>query len=373
LATLILNRPVIGITGSAGKTTTKEMIAAVLGTRWKVFKNKYNYNVLNSTRRHARNINKSHRAVVLEYGMAAPGYVRRHCQIIQPNIGIVTNVGSAHIGHFGGNIKRLAIAKSELIKFMKPNGLLILNADDQNSKYLHTKKFKGQVITVGINNDQANYRARQIRYSHGGMEFEAYFQSVWHEVYIPLPGQHNVYNALMTIAVADHLGFTPPEIITGLRKMYRNHRRVSVHNLRNGVTVIDDSYSANPQAVEAAIDVLVNVGGGRRVLVLGDMRELGSYARQAHREVGAYVAAREIDHFLTLGPLTRYAVQEALKRGMPINRVKHFSSRLALHGYLKRILNEQSTVLIKGSHGSEMFLTADYLRGKKRKGKGSRR
>ncbi|MGE5379598.1 MAG: UDP-N-acetylmuramoyl-tripeptide--D-alanyl-D-alanine ligase [Methylocystaceae bacterium] len=366
MATLILNRPVIGVTGSAGKTTTKEMIASVLGTRWNVFKNKYNNNIIPSTRKHARIINSSHQAVVLEYGTAAPGLIRLHCQIIQPNIGIITNVGSAHIGNFGGKIERLAAAKSELIRHMKPSGLLIINSDDRGSKLLNTNRFKGHLATVAIDNE-ATYKARKVKYTHGGMQFQVYFQKAWHEIFIPVPGRHNVYNALMTIAVADYLGFTPPEITTGLKNMHRTGRRVYVHTLGNGVTVIDDSYSANPHAVKAAVDVLMNVGGGKRVMVLGDMRELGAYTRQGHREVGAYIAASGVDYFLALGPRTRYAVQEAIRCGMPLAKIKHFSSRPALHSYLKTILDEQTTVLVKGSHGSEMYITADYIRGKKRK------
>ncbi|MGE5403503.1 MAG: Mur ligase family protein, partial [Candidatus Saccharibacteria bacterium] len=151
MATLILKRPVIAVTGSSGKTTTKEMIASVLGTRWQVFKSRENKNLFGDTRSYARQIRPFHRAVVLEYGMIYRGRIKRHCSYIQPNIGIITMVGSAHIGNMGG-LDGLIRAKSELIQHMNPYGTLLLNADNPNSRRLIFGGFKGRVLRVGINN-----------------------------------------------------------------------------------------------------------------------------------------------------------------------------------------------------------------------------
>ena len=155
-------KPIIAVTGSAGKTMVKTMVSAILRERWVVFESKDYYNTVDKTMVHADEISFIHRAAVLEYGMAFPGAISEHCQIIQPNIGVITNVGLAHIGNFEGKVELLAAAKSELIMGMNPSGILFMNADDPNSKLLHTNNFKGKILTVGIAS-KASYQARKNR------------------------------------------------------------------------------------------------------------------------------------------------------------------------------------------------------------------
>ncbi len=208
-------KPIIAITGSAGKTTSKAFLGSILSRKWKIFESKDYWNTTEHTKKHAEEINASHEAVVLEYGMAYPGIITNHCSIIQPNISVITNIGLAHVGNFDGDIKGVAKAKSELIHGMDQSGLLILNKDDDNSRFLETQQFKGKIITVGIHRP-ADYKAYDIQYKDVGMTFKIKLQGQEITMYIPILGEHHVYNALNAIAVADTLGFSPIDIQAGL-------------------------------------------------------------------------------------------------------------------------------------------------------------
>ncbi len=355
-----LNRPVIAITGSAGKSTTKEMLAAILQTHWTILKSVDNWNFINHTQKYKLQIKPWHQAIVLEYGMSKTGHIRRHCQIIRPNIGIITNVGSAHIGNFGGNIHKLAAAKSELIKNMIQTGTLILNADDNNSNLLKTEGFKGKVITVGIDN-KADYQADHVRYTNGGMIFHVKIGGYSHAFFIPIYGKHQVYNALNAIAAAHILGFTASEIKQGLSRYHKMESRLIVHYLQNRIKIIDDSFSANPQAAKAAIDVLSSIGKNDNVAIMGSMLALGTYTHQGHTEVGAYLAKKNVHYILTYGNHAKWIGIAAIANGFPKNHVQHFSNRALLNHAALTLLKPGTTILVKGSHGIGMKNTVQYI------------
>ncbi len=351
----------IAITGSAGKTTTKEMIASILRRKYRTFKTAGNQNLPGFILRQKRRISPAHRVLVLEYGMSEAGHIRHSCRIIRPNIGVITTVGTAHIGNFGGSIYRLARAKSELIRGMHPYGRLFLNADNPNSRLLHTRGFKGSIYTIGIHRP-AHFRARNIRYGARGMSFTVRLGQRWHHFYIPALGKHNIYNALFAIAVSYKLGVPPRAIRQGLLTYQKPVRRLVVYRLRRHVKVIDDSFSSNPQAAKAAIDVLTTIGKGRRIAVMGSMLELGRFSRRGHRIVGAHAARRRVSYLLTYGPATPHMRAAAIQTGLPRSRALHFYNRIALHRYLSRIVTPYSTVLVKGSYKMNMHKTVAFLR-----------
>ncbi len=361
----VLNKPVIAVAGSSGKTTTKEMIASILRTRWSVYKSKYNQNNRKSTRRHARNIRPYHRAVVLEFGMSGSGHLRRQCQIIRPNMSVITMVGSAHIGNFGGSLTRLIKAKSQLAQYMKRTGTLFLNADDVNSRRLHLKPFRGVIKTVGIKGT-ASYTANNIRYVDGGMSFDARVKGEEHNFFIPVYGIHNVYNALFAIAVADRLGFSVEQMKSGLKHYRRPSRRLMVYRTKNNVRVIDDTFNANPHSVKAAIDVLSHLQGRPKVLVLGSMSELGRYSKTGHQEVGRHVARRDIDYLFTYGKPARQIRTTAINHGFPPQKAYHAPDRKSLHQKIRTVIYPGAIVLVKGSHSTNMNRTVSYLRGKRK-------
>jgi len=353
------NIPIIAITGSAGKTTSKAFLGSILSKKWNVFESKDYWNTTEHTKKHAEEINASHQAVVLEYGMAYPGIITNHCSIIQPNISIVTNIGLAHVGNFDGDVRLVAKAKSELIQGMDQQGLLILNKDDDNSKYLLTDQFKGTILTTGIKTD-ADYRAYDIRYKETGMSFKMQLQGQEIQLFIPILGEHHVYNALNAIAVADTLGFTPQEIKAGLH-FKKPPRRLTVYNCRDHITVIDDTVHSHPQGVRAALDVLTNVAKKRRIAIIGQMRELGDLREEEYRKLGEFIVEQGIDLLITYGFRTEEIGAAALAKGMKQEKIHHYTNKDQLHDLLAKIIEPEDTILVKGASKTNMFETVKFL------------
>ena len=351
--------PIIAITGSAGKTTSKAFLASILSKKWKVFESKDYWNTTEHTEKHLSEIKPSHEAVVLEYGMAYPGVITNHCSIIKPNISIVTNIGLAHVGNFDGDIKKVAQAKSELIHGMDQKGVLIINLDDSNSTYLDTRKFKGKIITTGITSN-ADYKAYDITYADNGMNFKVKLQNLETLLFIPILGEHHVYNALNAIAVADYLGFTPMDIKLGLL-FKKPPRRMTIYNCSDNITVIDDTVHSHPQGVRAAIDVLSAIGKKRKVAIIGQMRELGNLREEEYRKVGDYIAEQKIDLLITYGFRAEEIGNHAIKVGFDSKNVYHFNNRDKLHELLGEILQKDDTILVKGASKTNMFDTVKFL------------
>lgn len=356
---LILQRPVVAITGSAGKTTTKEMIASILQQRWKIFKSKGNANMPRHTAKYAKQINSSHRAVVLEYAMSRFGHIRRHCRLIKPNIGIVTSIGSAHMGNVDG-VRGVARAKSELIKYMNQRGTLFLNKDDANAKLLQIQGFKGKIVRIGVKNN-ADYRGYNLHYTNNGVSFQIKLQGKIHRFDMPVYGNHNVNNALLAIAVADHLGLTPGEMKKGLHAFKKSKRRLNLYKLGRGIHILDDTYSANPHAVKAAIDVLTTIGKKSNIAVLGTMLEMGKYSVKNHKYVGRYLAKKNITHLYTYGNDAKYIGAGAIEAGYPRSKVRHFTVKSKLNRHLLNQIKSGNTILVKGSNKMKMNETVQFL------------
>ncbi|WNS75840.1 YheC/YheD family protein [Bacillus sp. DTU_2020_1000418_1_SI_GHA_SEK_038] len=352
--------PIIAITGSAGKTTTKSFIASILSKKWNTFESKDYWNTAEHTEIHASEITPSHEAVVLEYGMASPGTITKHCSIIKPNISVVTNVGLAHVGYFNGDIKGIAKAKSELIHGMEQNGLLIINKDDRNSELLEIEQFKGKIMTVGLISN-ADYKAFDVKYSNNGMSFKVVLHGNEEKFFIPIYGEHHVYNALNAIAVTDQLGLTPIEIRAGLI-FKKPPRRLTVFNRKNNITIIDDTVHSHPEGVKAAVNVLSNIGKQRRIAVIGEIRALGELREAEYRKIGEYIHEKNIDLFITYGNQTDVMGDQAIKKGFSSTNVFHFEDRDKLHEFLKGVIVNNDTVLVKGASRANMYETIKFLK-----------
>jgi UDP-N-acetylmuramoyl-tripeptide--D-alanyl-D-alanine ligase len=355
-------KPIVAITGSSGKTTVKTLISAVLRERWVVFEsNDYN-NTTEKTKEHAHQFSFIHRAAVLEYGMAYPGVITEHCNIIRPNIGVITNVGLAHIGNFQGKVEQLAAAKSELIRGLSTSGILFVNSDDPNSKLLDISSFSGKVFTVSIDT-ASDYQARRAEYSEQGMTFMVTLDRIEYKFLIPILGIHNIYNALFAIGVAHQLGFLPSEIQTGLESVRKPNHRLDIHHLRDGIIVIDDTVHAHPPAMKAAIDVLSALSGKKKIAILGSMPELGEKADEYHKDVGRYLSSKGIDFLYTYGNISVDIGIGAIEYGFQADKVKHKTPlyRKVLHRELIELIEPGSVILIKGASRLGMFETVKFL------------
>lgn len=358
---LVLSIPTVAITGSSGKTTTREFLSSILETQWQVLKTTDNKNLPLHTKKTIESYDPTFQAIVLELGMGKQGAGKRHCRYIQPNIAIITNIGTAHLGNLGNSLRSTASFKSALIKYMNPEGRLLINNDDENSKLLEIGTFKGELITVGIKN-KADYQASNIKYLANGMSFEMLLDNKSEQFFIPTFGLHNISNALFAIALSHRLNFTPSEIRLGLENYKIPIRRLNLINLRNHSLLIDDTVNANPQSVKAAVDVLVEIGKAKKkIVVLGSMLELGKYTIKGHKEVGHYLAKNNIDAIYTYGEEAEWILKGAIDRGFPAEKVKHFQDRDLLHRNLKKRLEMNSVILVKGSSLTKMSETVKYI------------
>lgn len=355
-------KPVIAVTGSAGKTMVKTLIAAILKEQWHVFESNHYNNTFQKTQEHASKIDDSYHAAVLEYGMAFPGAIAQHCKYIEPNIAVITNVGLAHICNFEGKIELLAAAKSEIIKGMKPTGILYINADDKNTKLLDTKKFRGKIITVGIKN-RADYTANNIKYDKDGMKFDAVIEGKKQTFSIPAFGRHNVYNALFAIAVSHRLGFSFDDMRNAFNSVKRPEHRLDIIKLKDDITIIDDTVHSNPVAVKAAIDVLENIGKKKNMAILGSMSELGDLEKKYHIDIGKYIASKNVDYLYTHGNVCIDIGKGATKAGFPAENVWHKTRlyRKIMLRELVEIIKPGFTILVKGYSGSKMYEIVEYL------------
>jgi UDP-N-acetylmuramoyl-tripeptide--D-alanyl-D-alanine ligase len=357
----VRNIPVIAVTGSAGKTTTKEMIASILRRRWNVFKSAGNANLPANTRKHAKRLNARHRAAVLEFGMLRKGHIRQHCSLLQPSFGVITNVGTAHIGNVGNRVQGIASAKSELIRHMKTTGTLVLNADDANSRLLSVKGFQGKIVKVGIHG-KADYRASGIRTLNRVIAFRVQLDGKEEMFTIPCLGVHNVYNALNAIAIAHRLGFSGDEIRRGLANYPIPYRRLVRTELPRRITLIDDTFSSNPDATKAALDTLATVSRKYKIAVIGYMKDLGQYARKGHEDVGKYAAKKGLTRLYTVGKLANYVAAGAKQAGFPANRIRRFESRPPLHKALAETIKPNTAILVKGTHLLKLERTVSFLK-----------
>lgn len=340
--------PVIAITGSNGKTTTKDMTAAILAIRFPVLKTEANFNNEIGLPLTLLNLMPEHRAAVVEMGMRGKGEIRELAEIARPTLAVVTNVGENHIERLG-SLQDIAEAKSELVEAVAQDGVVVLNGDNPYVRAMH-RKTAARTIFFGLNGD-ADINAENIVSQRDGISFTCRAGQNVFPVHLKVPGRHNVYNALAAIAVGLELGLSPEDINAGLLSFTSGHMRLHVEQ-RGEYTVINDAYNASPLSMAAAIDTLSDVACGRKIAVLGDMLELGEIAEDAHKALGSRLADRQIDAVVTVGTLAELTAQTAREAGVPVavNCQDHAAAQVKL----REILRPGDTVLIKGSRGMKM-------------------
>lgn len=347
-----LDIKVVGITGSVGKTSTKEMIASVLGTKFRVHKTQGNFNNGIGLPLTIFQIEKEHQVAVLEMGISEFGEMHELADMAQPDIMVITNIGLCHLENLktrDGILK----AKTESFAHLKPDGVVILNGDDDKLSTVEQVAGRKPVFygIKGRNLCETSVCADAVT-EHGleGMTAEFHTPQGDMEVFIPIPGEHNVYNALAATCVAEQLGLSMDEIKCGIAAASTISGRTNLIHTK-GMTVIDDCYNANPVSMKASLDVL-SKAGGRKIAVLGDMGELGEDEQQLHYEVGTYAGTLPIDLLFCVGTLSG-KLAEGAKKQNPALTVKHYGTREEMTEELLATVKEGDAVLVKASHFME--------------------
>ncbi len=343
------NLKVIGITGSVGKSSTKELTAEVLGKHFATHKNPGNYNNEIGLPLTLMNCGYGQECVVLEMGFYYPGEIKFLCEIASPEIGIVTNIGTVHAERAGSQ-QMIAEGKAELIESLPDHGVAILNYDDPFVRPM-SEKTRAKVLFYGLS-PAADLWADAIQ-GNGlkGITFDIHYQGLKYHVQVPLLGRHSVQTILRSAAAGLAVGMNWDEIILGLQKGHSQLRLVAVRT-ETGALILDDTYNATPESMLAALDLLDELKG-HKVAVLGDMLELGAYEEIGHHQVGEK-AAVVVNHLITVGKLGRIIADTARQAGLPENAITSVNNSAEAVEILKYNLTAEDVVLIKGSHGLRM-------------------
>ncbi len=359
------NIKVIAVTGSTGKTTTKNIIAHVLSSHFNVLKTEGNYNNEIGLPLTVFNISPQHQVLVLEMGMSGFGEIAALTDIAMPDIVVITNIGVAHIEKLGSR-ENILKAKTEIFNGFTGKGLAVLNGDDP---YLLTIQGQNRFDKVyySIKKEKSGFlTAYDIKTADSGISFKVDISGQGQLFSIPVPGEHNVYNALAAIAVAIHLKVPVHKIKHALDSITMDKGRMNIITTDDGLKIIDDCYNANPDSTAAAIRVLAQMGEGRKIAVLGDMLELGNYSEWGHRYIGQIAEREAIDILACVGQNAAFIGKEAIEQGMSNGQVRHFDRKKDAIEYLKASIRPGDTILVKGSRGMGMEeIISGMLEGRK--------
>ena len=341
-----LELKVIGITGSVGKTSTKEFVAGVLSAKYNVWKTQGNFNNEVGLPLTVLQLREEHEIAVLEMGISDFGEMHRLSEIAKPDICMLTNIGQCHL-EFLGDRDGVLKAKTEIFDFMNPEGMIFVNGDDDKLITLK-EKWQDKLITFGRDMKNDVYATNEMSKGLLGSVADICGKVDISGVVVPLPGEHMVLNALAASAVANMLGLTSEEIKAGMKKVSAVSGRSNIMPLQDFV-LIDDCYNANPVSMKAAIDLLQSANK-RRVAVLGDMFELGEEEEKLHYEVGEYTGGK-VDLLICVGNLAKNIYEGAMKNKGESASVMYLENKEDIYSQLEQIIMPQDTILLKASHG----------------------
>lgn len=347
------NIPVIGLTGSSGKTTTKEMIAAILGREKRILKTEGNLNNLVGLPQTIFRLNSEHEIMILEMGTNIRGEIKRLTQIAEPGIGLITNIGPAHLAGFG-SIGVVKEEKGDLFLNMPPSGIAIINLDDE-AIAAAADQWHGTKVTFSMS-PNADVSVRDIE-KNGvrGVSFSLVIDGHTQKVEMKIAGLHHVYNAMASAAVAFAAGIDPKTIAEGLTAFRPFSGRMEMIKLHNGSYLLDDSYNANPVSVREALMTLKDLKANHNGFVfLGDMLELGAEANEMHRKIGMLIATIGVNALFLQGDFSDVTAAGAKEGGLPSANIFLLSDQEDGINYLKKYLKKGDWILVKGSRGMKM-------------------
>ena len=344
-----LDLRVIGITGSVGKSTTKEVIAEVLDQRYRTLKSPGNMNNEIGLPLTILRLGPGYERAVLEMGFYIPGEIAFLCDIALPEIGVVTNIGTVHAERAGSQ-EDIFLGKSELVKALPANGVAVLNMDDPWACKM-AELTRASVFFYGLDPAADLWADNVEGLGLEGIRFRLHYQYETLHVSVPMIGQHSVHTALRAAAVGLADGLTWKEILDGLRQGHAQ-LRLSAIRTENGALLLDDSYNASPESMLAALNLLAELGG-HKVAVLGDMLELGQYEKLGHEMVGVR-AAEVADMLVTVGMRGHIIATSARQAGLGLKKIAEFENNDEAIAHLRKSLSKEDVVLIKGSHSIHM-------------------
>ena len=353
-------RRLIGVTGSAGKTTTKELLAAILATRFAVHKSAGNLNNQYGVPLTLLGLEPGHEVAVLELAMSMPGEIARLAQVAEPEVGVVTNVAAAHLEFFD-SIDSIARAKRELIENLKPPGTAVLNHDDPRVRSF-AEGFGGRTVTFGFGHkaqiqglDWQDVGPGSGRLRVRGPKLECDFE-------LHLPGRYNAENLLAAVATASLFAIPSADLQQAVASFHSLPQRGEIVEPRSGIVLVNDSYNSNPLAMERMLETLAAwPGAKRRIVVAGEMLELGVSSPEQHRAVGRKCAAIGVDWIVAVQGDARFFLEGAVEAGMAFERTKFFPTALEAVKFCRAIIQAGDVVLVKGSRGVQMEKVVEGL------------
>ncbi len=351
------NFPVVGITGSVGKTSTKDIIANVVSQKYETLKTQGNNN---------NNIGlpftifrlENHQSAVIEMGMNHFGEISELTQIAKPTISVITNIGTSHIGNLGSR-ENILKAKLEILDGMEKK-LLVVNNDNDLLHDLSLKSKDIKIYTYGIEN-KSEVMAEDIVLNENNSEFVCNLKGERFKVLVPVGGIHFVYNALCAATVGNILGLSIEQIKRGIETFELTKKRMDITELKNGVTIINDSYNASFESMQASLKYLSALKNNRKIAVLGDMFELGEYSKELHEKVGKEVTENDIDILICSGENAKYIAEEAEKNGMDSCNIFYFEDKRKIDTFIKENWKDGDAILFKASNGMRFFEIAESL------------
>jgi len=348
--------PYIGITGSVGKTTTRDMVYAAISSKFNTLKNEGNLNNHFGVPLTLFNLDESHECAVIEMGMSGFKEIEYLANIVDPQIGVISNIGLSHIENLGSQ-EGILKAKMEITTNFNSNNTLVVNGDDKFLATLKDKSHEYNLKTFGFNKENDIY-CESYKMNEENLIFICIIDGKEEEIFIPTVGEHNIYNAMSAILVGMSLGFSLEEIKKGLKNYKATKMRLDIVK-NDKLTIINDAYNASPDSMEAALKVLGRYKN-RRVAILGDMFEMGEHAEYGHRLVGKSVI-NNADLLITIGNDSKFIGKEAINLGFSEENIHHFETKEDVINKIDNLLKDNDTVLLKASRGMKLEKIVEYL------------
>ena len=345
----LYNIPVIGVTGSVGKTSTKDIIASVMSRKYKTLKTDGNHNNEIGLPLTILNL-RDHEAAVIEMGMSALGEISLLTNIAKPTTAVITIIGSSHIGELGSR-ENILKAKLEILEGLDSKGSLIINNDnDLLHKWNEENTDNHKHITYGIEN-KSNIMAQNIKVEKESSSFDIIYEGKTYTVTVPVGGQHFIYNSLCAICVGIEYGIEIEEIIKGISEFKLTKRRMEVIKNSDNIIIINDSYNASYESMKAALEYVSKVDASKKIAVLGDVLELGEFSKQMHENIGEEVVKNNIDILITVGEEAKNISNKALELGMNKESIYYLERNDKAVNLIKNIAKQGDIVLVKASNG----------------------